>query len=105
MDPIAGCGPACPVVWEGRQAQSCRLDPISNSAEVTQRFVSTHHLEQRAVVEDKAPGSHGVSDPPEVFPREHFGSNLPRFSFGSRVQATTKRRTLSTSTIIIPPVF
>ncbi len=28
MDPIAGCGPACPVVWEGRQAQSCRLDPI-----------------------------------------------------------------------------
>ncbi len=29
MDPIAGCGPACPVVWEGRQAQSCRLDPIA----------------------------------------------------------------------------
>ncbi len=32
MDPIAGCGPACPVVWEGRQAQSCRLDPICGVA-------------------------------------------------------------------------
>src|SRR3989442_4385662 len=37
----AGCGPACPVVWEGR---SCEASPLSRSAKFFPLSVSAHWL-------------------------------------------------------------